>query len=1547
MILKDIGRGIRSIGRSVRKVISWALGVPKPKDPRGMEIMQEGSDLHEPVVYGERLVGGKVVHKWVTNSISGISGIQSVNRDNAYLHLIVTFAHGEVEEIGTVYFNGEPQTVAKYGNAYAIFRRNGSDTQTAIPQAVQNINNWFESARGRGVAYTYIVLYQDKDQQIWQGEPEIQAIIKGRKVYDPRTEQVAYSQNPALAALDYLTNNIYGRGLPLSRIDLPAFIEAANFCDEGTSSTVTRTTCVPDDDPNAPPVCTTETITVNQPRYLINAIIDTQAEVFNNYRELLQVFRAYPRRPNGKVSLFVEDVAPAEFPVFEEGELIGAISYQLGGQKDRFNRFTIRFPNRLDRYERDEFTYPQSDDPLFEQWLEEDNGKELVGELELNTISDTACAAQNAEVAAKVSRLSGKLAIRLPRRARLLEAGDIFGLNSPRYGWVAKPFRITRIAEAEDGSFEVDAKEHEDAAYPWSGASWDEQIGGSWLGNPDEIPQVTGVQIQRDQTYVTSGIATWNPVGSAFIDGYQVTVYDTEDDSEVFSQFVRSSAASIPMFEAGIYRIEVQARNRQQRLGEAGVADLFLLEPSNALSLGLSASNTTVTVEPELDEDDLGLECEFDIDDLSDPLYQPTPRKRGRTAVFTDRIPATEYRVWVRVVNNLGFSDWISSIIETTENEAEWPFLQQIRDDIEDSEGRIDDADERINELDRRQANPIGINEILDVSVNDILETWRAKKDVDRETERRIVDINRIEVEIDDVAFAINERIDGVEVDVDGNASAISGLTLSVGNLQTDLTATINRVDQVEIDADNNANAISVIQGQVNDPVNNTSALYGFVQQAQTTANGNTQSITLLTNRVEANEDFADAQLLLNAFYDEELDVIGSRAFLGTNVNGQVTGINIEDIAGEQRIEFISNATAFLDAGGQEKIFFDLAEGEYVFDGVIIARGGQFTGTVEAADIIGGTITGATVSAVEFLGGSIKIGGTLQNPNFSVSEQGDVFANSIELVNGQIGDSTIIGGDIIGTSINIGSGVFTVDELGALTATDATITGTITAIDGDIGGWEITSTVLRSAPSGSRIELNPVVNRISVFDSVNEKVAMGFLGGLPKFGGGGNWTASDYGFWARQGDNLIIDGNVEYVNGNWLIENDATLKIQTSAGHDVINLGTNAGNKGLFIFDGTSGRNLRAEFRQDRIFAGSAGQSIEWTPANGLVVSGTVTASDFIGGSVTGATITGGTLNIGNGNFTVNSSGVLSATGANISGTITTGAGSVGGFNIGNTSIASQIVAGKGRLFLNSLIPQIMLQNSASQNVGIWNENQFFTGSSTDYINWTASNGLEISGDIVGSSFVGGVVELPSANTIQVMSSTPFGPNNLIYWFGDKSSTTFNSATGRAILSGLTKVNARSWKDDSGGQYTTGTIIAGTLTVSKQDPSVTLTPVVDTQSFGSNGGQIAIQCSFSGGARFTGTGGCPATPNPTLQLRLYRVSPSGEVLVQSQSFTGSVSCTVEGGEYIQEIDMNGSFTFYDNLGTTQNRRYRLEATLNRTYPSLSGFQRLSILTQEA
>ncbi|MFN7195151.1 MAG: phage tail protein, partial [bacterium] len=194
------------------------------------------------MIYGQVRTGGAITFLHTTDG-------------NSKLHLVITLAGHEVEEIGDIYFDDEVVPLDGSGNAtgkYAGFvrvqKKLGTDTQTAFADLITEASDkWTADHRQRGRACVYVRLTHNSDL-FASGIPNIAAIVKGKKVYDPRTSTTAWSANAALCLADYLTDPIRGLGVDYAtRIDETDLIAAANVCDENVTlaagGTEDRYTC--------------------------------------------------------------------------------------------------------------------------------------------------------------------------------------------------------------------------------------------------------------------------------------------------------------------------------------------------------------------------------------------------------------------------------------------------------------------------------------------------------------------------------------------------------------------------------------------------------------------------------------------------------------------------------------------------------------------------------------------------------------------------------------------------------------------------------------------------------------------------------------------------------------------------------------------------------------------------------------------------------------------------------------------------------------------------------------------------------------------------------------------------------------------------------------------------------------------------------------------------------------------------------------------------------------------------------------------------------
>ena len=296
----------------------------------------------------------------------------------------------------------------------------------------------------------------------------------------------------------------------------------------------------------------------------------------------------------------------------------------------------------------------------------------------------------------------------------------------------------------------------------------------------------------------------------------------------------------------------------------------------------------------------------------------------------------------------------------------------------------------------------------------------------------------------------------------------------------------------------------------------------------------------------------------------------------------------------------------FGGAADVTKIKFSIATGTFDYTG----------GTFTTPAILGGSIIGTTIaigsgnSIFKADANGIYLGHAIfASAHFSVSMAGALIADSATITGSITATSGTIGSFTIGTylytgtktayndanagvhlgsdGIGIGNNLFTVSGAGVLTA-----------VSGTVGGWNLSTNLLQSATSGVRIVLDQANLRISVFDAVEEKVVMGYLNGLPKHDGSGNWGASNYGFWARTGNSLSIDGAGEFTSGDWIVQNDANYLIKDGSANIIVRLGTDTGEKGLFIYN-TAGTQL-AKFISDQIYVGATTSYLQYTVAAGM-----------------------------------------------------------------------------------------------------------------------------------------------------------------------------------------------------------------------------------------------------------------------------------------------------------------------------------------------------------
>jgi len=216
---------------------------PKPQLPGGAssigyQVGQTGAAVERQYIYGRTMVNGVRAFDHTTGG------------KNKFLHRILVFAAHEIESFEEIYVDGNLVTLNEdgeitspkaYENRIVIKTHLGADDQAADADLMAVTDKWTADHRLRGCAYMYVYL-EHRPSKFPHGVPQIKAVIKGKKVYDPRTGLTAWSDNPALCLNDHIINDEVGLKATQDGVSTAHLIAAANICDE-TVNDRKRYTC--------------------------------------------------------------------------------------------------------------------------------------------------------------------------------------------------------------------------------------------------------------------------------------------------------------------------------------------------------------------------------------------------------------------------------------------------------------------------------------------------------------------------------------------------------------------------------------------------------------------------------------------------------------------------------------------------------------------------------------------------------------------------------------------------------------------------------------------------------------------------------------------------------------------------------------------------------------------------------------------------------------------------------------------------------------------------------------------------------------------------------------------------------------------------------------------------------------------------------------------------------------------------------------------------------------------------------------------------------
>jgi hypothetical protein len=478
------------------------------------------------IIYGQAMVSGPLV-------------FAAGSSDNNTLHLVVALAGHEVEEIGDIYFNDVLASDAKFSGLVTISKHLGTTDQVADADLVAASVGWTADHRLRGTAYIYLKLTYDRDA-FPRGIPNIKAVVKGKKLYDPRTGLTAYNTNWALAVRDYLASS-YGLGCTSAEIDDTAIIAAANIADEAIALAAGGT----------------------EARYTANGVLDMGATPRSAMDGLLTAGAGVMVWTAGKYTLHPGAYVSPDVTL-DADDLRGAVKVRAKvTRQELYNGVKGTYVDPAKYWQPGDFP------PVTNSTYATADGGQIFRDIALPYTTSSATAQRLARLMLEKSRQGITVEMPCKLTAFKVSLWSTVRVTLAQLGWSAKEFKVTGWTFDPAGGVNLALQEEAAACYAWSA---DETIidAAPDTGLPDPFTVAPpGVPAISESLYETTGSAGVKAKASisvaapddAFVEFYQYEWRTT--GSTAWSVLGRSTSTALDVFDVapGRYDVRVKAIN--------------------------------------------------------------------------------------------------------------------------------------------------------------------------------------------------------------------------------------------------------------------------------------------------------------------------------------------------------------------------------------------------------------------------------------------------------------------------------------------------------------------------------------------------------------------------------------------------------------------------------------------------------------------------------------------------------------------------------------------------------------------------------------------------------------------------------------------------------------------------------------------------------------------------------------------------------------------------------------------------------------------------
>jgi hypothetical protein len=426
------------------------------------------------IIYGKARTSGPVVYT-NTQPTPGTN-------DNSTLWTAISLANHECASIEEVWLDGDQilwsqlsgtggVTSGKYGpintnEVTNFYAKLGTPSQTALSQLVSAFSDWTSSYTGQDITYlvSAFELGTATGEGVWaQGAPNnIRAVVKGKKVYDPRKDSTnggsgvhrladpttwEWSDNPALCLADYLFDDRLGmgaEGVTYNDIDWAMVATAADVCDQTVS--------IPGG---------------SEKRFTCNGVLSTGETYANNIRALVTSMNGMLTWTGGKYRI---RACAYEAPVYSflENDIVGDVQVQPERTRSqRFNTIRGTYIDPESDYNSTEFI------PVTNSTYQNtrDNGQKLTTNIALAMTNSEYMAQRLAYKSLNLNNQQLTAVIPVNWRGLKVGVGDRIQVTVSELSWSSKIFVVEGWSFEPDKGFMLTVKEDSSSAYADPGVS--------------------------------------------------------------------------------------------------------------------------------------------------------------------------------------------------------------------------------------------------------------------------------------------------------------------------------------------------------------------------------------------------------------------------------------------------------------------------------------------------------------------------------------------------------------------------------------------------------------------------------------------------------------------------------------------------------------------------------------------------------------------------------------------------------------------------------------------------------------------------------------------------------------------------------------------------------------------------------------------------------------------------------------------------------------------------------------------------------------------